>query len=112
LVFHDKKLIGYGLLVNANKTQIITTAFGSMLDTRKKVAVVDGANDLELFNIADLKVAFNAQRVVVDRADISITKKDLRALPDLLTKLRCKHNSEANLKRGFQSASPACPKSV
>ena len=88
LVFHDKKLIGYGLLVNANKTQIITTAFGSMLDTRKKVAVVDGANDLELFNIADLKVAFNAQRVVVDRADISITKKDLRALPDLVRKLR------------------------
>ncbi|SRR5712691_12246070 len=88
LVFHERRLIGYGLLVNANKTQIMKTAFGSMLDTRKKVAVVDGANDLELFNIADLKVAFNAQRVVVERADVSVSKKDLRAIPELVRKLR------------------------
>lgn len=80
LVFHDRKLIGYGLLVNANKTQIITTAFGGMLDSSKKVAVVDGANDLELFNIADLKVAFNAQPLVRKRADLSIEEKDLRLI--------------------------------
>ncbi len=87
LVFHDRRLIGYGLLVNANKTQIMTTAFGGMLDTSKKVAVVDGANDLELFNIADLKVAFNAQRVVTKRADVTVPEKDLRAIPELVREM-------------------------
>ncbi len=87
LVFHDRRLIGYGLLVNANKTQIMTTAFGSMLDTSKKVAVVDGANDLELFNIADLKVAFNAQKVVTKRADVTVAEKDLRAIPELVREM-------------------------
>lgn len=90
LVFHDRRLIGYGLLVNANKTQIMTTAFGSMLDTSKKVAVVDGANDLELFNIADLKVAFNAQDVVRKRADVSIPERDLRLVTALVRRFMSK----------------------
>ncbi len=42
---------------------------------RKKVALaVDGANDMELFNIADLKVALNPQRVMVERAGVSVSK--------------------------------------
>jgi len=87
LVFHDRRLIGYGLLVNANKTQIMTTAFGRMLDTSRKVAVVDGANDLELFSIADLKIAFNAQNIVKKRADISIEEKDLRLVTESVREL-------------------------
>jgi len=78
LVFHNDRLIGYGLLVNANKAQILDTAFGDMLTGMKKVAVVDGANDLDLFDLVDLKIAFNAQRVVKDAADIVIEDKDLR----------------------------------
>ncbi len=78
LVFHEDKLIGYGLLVNSNKTQILRTAFGDLLNQEFKVAVVDGANDLELFKIADLKIAFNAQPIVKERADVVIDKKDLR----------------------------------
>jgi len=77
LVFHDGRLIGYGLLVNANKRQILDTAFGDMLKGTKKVAVVDGANDLDLFDLVDLKIAFNAQKVVRERADILIEEKNL-----------------------------------
>ena len=84
LVFHDGKLIGYGLLVNANKATILNTAFGEMLNSGKKVAVVDGANDVDLFGLADLKVAFNAQRAVKDKADVRIDEKDLRGLPGLV----------------------------
>ena len=84
LDFHDGKLIGYGLLVNANKTTILNTAFGEMLNSGKKVAVVDGANDVDLFGLADLKVAFNAQRAVKDKADVRIDEKDLRGLPGLV----------------------------
>lgn len=78
LVFHDGKLIGYGLLVNANKASILRTALGELLDRSRKVAVVDGANDIDLFNIADLRIAFNAQDVVKSKADVIIDKKDLR----------------------------------
>lgn len=77
LVFHDGKLIGYGVLVNSNKTIILDTAFGELLGREKIVAVVDGANDLDLFNIADLRIAFNAQDVVKKRADVVVEGKDL-----------------------------------
>ncbi len=85
LVFHNGKLVGYGLLVNANKAQILSSAFGQMLSERKKVAVVDGANDIDLFGLADLKIAFNAQRVVRDRADVNVREKDLRAIPRIIS---------------------------
>ncbi|MEM0121333.1 MAG: phosphoserine phosphatase SerB [Thermoprotei archaeon] len=78
LVFHSNRLIGYGLLVNSNKTQILRTAFGELLEHEPKVAVVDGANDLDLFTMVDLKIAFNAQPIVRQRADVVIEKKDLR----------------------------------
>ena len=77
LVFHNDRLIGYGVLVNSNKTMILDTALGDLLQRDKIVAVVDGANDLDLFNIADLRIAFNAQNVVKKRADVVIEEKDL-----------------------------------
>ena len=51
LVFHDGKLVGYGLLVNANKAQILQTAFGDLFRGMRKMAVVDGANDIDLFDL-------------------------------------------------------------
>lgn len=84
LVFHEGKLIGYGLLVNANKAQILGTAFGDMLFSSRKAAVVDGANDLDLFGLADLKIAFNAQPVVRSRADLVIDRKDLSLVAEAI----------------------------
>lgn len=83
LVFHDGRLVGYGLLVNANKAQILRTAFGDMFSGMKKMAVVDGANDMDLFDLVDLRVAFNAQEVVKKRADVKLDTKDLRPIVDL-----------------------------
>ncbi len=74
----------YGLLVNANKGQILGTAFGDMLKNEKKVAVVDGANDLDLFNLVDWKIAFNAQKVIRQWADVAIDEKDLRLVPEVI----------------------------
>ncbi len=82
LVFHDGKLVGYGLLVNVNKGQILRTAFGDRFRGMRKMAVVDGANDIDLFDFADLKVAFNAQEIVRKRADEQVNTKDLRAIVD------------------------------
>ncbi|MDV3277272.1 MAG: HAD family phosphatase [Nitrososphaerales archaeon] len=83
LVFHDSRLVGYGLLVNVNKAQILRTAFGSMFDGMRKIAVVDGANDVDLFDLVDLRVAFNAQEVVRKRADAKIETKDLRPIVEM-----------------------------
>jgi len=84
LVFHDGRLVGYGLLVSSNKAQILSTAFGDMLKDDKKVAVVDGANDLDLFNLVDLKIAFNAQDIVKQWADVVVDEKDLNQIPKVV----------------------------
>jgi Phosphoserine phosphatase len=84
LVFHKGRLIGYALLVNANKTLILKSAFGELLEKEPVVAVVDGANDLELFTIADLKIAFNAQEIVKRKADVVIEKKDLTLVSKII----------------------------
>jgi phosphoserine phosphatase len=80
LVFHDGKLVGYGLLVNANKAQILRTAFGDMFGGMRKMAVVDGANDMDLFDFVDMKVAFNAQEIVRKRADARVDSKNLHPI--------------------------------
>ena len=77
LVFHEGRLMGYALLVGANKRLILDTAFGDMLREDKIVAVVDGANDMDLFELADLGIAFNGQKVVKGRADVVVDVKDL-----------------------------------
>lgn len=41
------------------------------------VAIGDGANDLEMMDIAALSIGFNAKQIVVERADVAITE-DLR----------------------------------
>lgn len=84
LVFHDGRLVGYGLLVNANKAQILRTAFGDMFGGMRKMAVVDGANDMDLFDFVDMRVAFNAQEIVRKRADVRLDAKNLRPVVELV----------------------------
>ncbi len=98
LVFHDGKLVGYGLLVNANKGQIIRSAFGDMFKGMRKMAVVDGANDIDLFEFADFKVAFNAQEVVRKRADTQVNVKDLRGIVDFAREQLAKEHGTASSK--------------
>jgi phosphoserine phosphatase len=84
LVFHEGRLMGYALLVGANKRVILDTAFGEMLQEDDVVAVVDGANDMDLFDLADLGIAFNAQRIVKEMADVVVEKKDLSAVAKVI----------------------------
>jgi len=39
--------------------------------------VVDGANDVKLFDISDLGIAFRAQDLVKDLATVTLDEKDL-----------------------------------
>jgi phosphoserine phosphatase len=53
--------------------------------------VVDGANDVKLFNIAGFGIAFRAQDLVRDLATVTLDEKDLSKIVGLI-------NTRYNLK--------------
>jgi len=73
--------------VNSDKANAVAKTI-KQWDEKKEdiVCVVDGANDLKLFNIAGLRVAFNAQDVVKEKADVVIEEKDLIHLLGVIEK--------------------------
>lgn len=78
LVFTNGKLSGVDLRVTSNKSYVLRDTL-SWLGAGKEsiVSTVDGANDLTLFDIAGLKIAFNARPIVRTRADVIIKNKNL-----------------------------------
>jgi phosphoserine phosphatase len=87
LIFKDQKLSGVDINVNSDKTNAIAKVIRQWNEKKEDtVAVVDGANDLKLFDIAGLKVAFNAQELVKERADVVIDEKDLSLLIGVIEK--------------------------
>lgn len=81
LIFKDGKLSGVDIMVNSDKANAIVKVVRQWKEAKEDIiAVVDGANDLKLFDIAGLKVAFNAQDVVKERADVVIDEKNLTLL--------------------------------
>jgi phosphoserine phosphatase len=87
LIFKDGRLNGVDIMVNSNKANAIAKIVRQWNEKKEDiVAVVDGANDLTLFDIAGLKVAFNAQELVKERADVLIEEKDLRLLIGVIEK--------------------------
>ncbi len=87
LIFNDGKLRGVDINVNSDKVDAIAKVIREWNEKKENtVAVVDGANDLKLFNIAVLKVAFNAQELVKEKANVIIDKKDLILLLGVIEK--------------------------
>jgi phosphoserine phosphatase len=87
LVFVGDRLDSVVVRVNSNKANSIQGLVRALKEPREEiVAVVDGANDLTLFELAGLKIAFCAQPVVESRADVVIRKKDLRLIIPAVSK--------------------------
>ncbi|MFY3740102.1 MAG: phosphoserine phosphatase [Candidatus Nitrosomirales archaeon] len=87
LIFKNGKLNGVDIVVNSDKANAVAKTIKQWNEKKEDiVVVVDGANDLKLFNIAGLKVAFNAQDLVKERADVVIDEKDLRLLIGVIEK--------------------------
>ena len=53
---------------------------------REIAYVVDGANDIKLFDICGLGIAFRAQDKVKDLADIVLDEKDLSLILEIINK--------------------------
>ena len=87
LVFKNGKLDGVKIHVNSDKAR---SAIIKVKEWKEKkndiVCVVDGANDVKLFEISELGVAFRAQDIVKDLATVTLEEKDLAKLIGVINK--------------------------
>jgi phosphoserine phosphatase len=86
-VFKDGKLEDVIMNVTSDKAAAVRPTIRQW-DIRKEdtVVVVDGANDLKLFALAGYTVGFCPVDMVREKADVSIDKRDLSLLLNLLKK--------------------------
>ena len=78
LVFNDDKLDDVVVNVNADKSKSAISKITEWDEKKENITVVvDGANDVKLFDISDLGIAFRAQDLVKDLATVTLDDKDL-----------------------------------
>ena len=81
LIFRDGKIDGVKISVDSDKAKSAMIKVNEWKEKKKDiVVVVDGANDIKLFNICGLGVAFRAQDIVKDLATVTLEEKDLSLL--------------------------------
>jgi phosphoserine phosphatase len=87
LIFKNGKLDGVNIHVTSDKAKSAKIKIAEWQEKKEDIVVtVDGANDMTLFDICGLGVAFRAQDVVKERADVTIEEKNLTHLIDEINK--------------------------
>ncbi|AJZ75494.1 phosphoserine phosphatase [Candidatus Nitrosotenuis cloacae] len=87
LLFKDGKLDGVNIHVTSDKAKSARVKIGEWKESKDDIVVtVDGANDLTLFDICGLGVAFRAQDIVKDKANVTIEEKNLTNLIPIINK--------------------------
>lgn len=87
LIFKDGKLDDVVMNVTSDKAAAVRDTIKEWGIRREDiVVVVDGANDLKLFALAGYTVGFCPVDIVREKADVSIDKRDLSLLLNLLKK--------------------------
>jgi phosphoserine phosphatase len=87
LLFKDGKLEGVTIDVDSNKAKSAIIKIREWKEEKKNiVVVVDGANDITLFDICGLGVAFRAQDMVKELATVTLEEKDLSKLIGIINK--------------------------
>ena len=85
LIFKDDKLDGVIVNVNADKAKTAKTKILEWGEKKEDITVVvDGANDVKLFEISGLGIAFRAQDLVKDLATVTLDEKDLSKIVGLI----------------------------
>lgn len=78
LIFKDGRLDGVKINVDSDKAKSAKIKIQEWgIKKQDIVVVVDGANDLKLFDICGLGIAYRAQDKVKDLADVILEEKDL-----------------------------------
>tara|TARA_B100001146_G_scaffold131165_1_gene115226 strand:- start:1502 stop:2140 length:639 start_codon:yes stop_codon:yes gene_type:complete len=85
LVFKDGKLDDVIVNVDADKSKSALIKIREWDEKKENIiAVVDGANDIKLFDITGFGIAFRAQDLVKDLATTTLDEKDLSKIIDLI----------------------------
>ncbi len=85
LKFTNGKLDGVKIIVDSDKAKSARIKIQEW-NVKKEdiVVVVDGANDIKLFNICGLGIAYRAQDIVKDLATITLEEKNLGKIIDII----------------------------
>lgn len=87
LVFKDGKLDDVQIHVTSDKAKSVLVKVAEWQESKEDIVVtVDGANDLTLFDICGLGIAFRAQDVVKEKANVIIEEKNLTNLIGIINK--------------------------
>ncbi len=87
LIFKNGKLEDVIINVDSDKAKSAMIKIREWNEKKDDiVVVVDGANDVKLFDICGLGVAFRAQDIVKDLATVTLEIKDLSKLIELINK--------------------------
>lgn len=87
LLFKDGKLDGVIINVDSDKSKSAKIKIEEWNEKREDiVCVVDGANDVKLFDICGLGIAYRAQDIVKDLATTTLEEKDLSKVLDIINK--------------------------
>jgi phosphoserine phosphatase len=87
LVFKDGKLDGVKINVDSDKAKSAKIKIAEWNEKKDDIAcVVDGANDVKLFDICGLGIAYRAQDIVKDLATTTLEEKDLSKILDIINK--------------------------
>ena len=78
LIFKDGKLDGVKIHVDSDKAKSAKIKIEEWGVKKEDIVVaVDGANDVKLFDICGLGIAYRAQDLVKDLATVTLDEKDL-----------------------------------
>ena len=92
LIFNDNKLDGVSIHVDSDKAKSAKIKIDVCGEKKDDIVViVDGANDIKLFDICGLGIAYRAQDLVKDLATVSLEEKDLSKILPII-------NNHFNLK--------------
>ena len=87
LIFKDGKLDGVKISVDSDKSTSAKIKIEEWGEKKEDiVCVVDGANDVKLFDVCGLGIAYRAQDLVKDLATTTLEEKDLSKIVDIINK--------------------------
>ena len=87
LIFNNGKLEGVKINVDSDKSKPAKIKIAEWGEKKEDiVCVVDGANDIKLFDICELGIAYRAQDLVKDLATTTLEEKDLSKILNIINK--------------------------
>lgn len=85
LIFKNEKLDGVKINVDSDKAKSARIKIEEWGEKKENIVVaVDGANDVKLFDICGLGIAYRAQDLVKDLATVTLDEKNLTKIIDII----------------------------